>query len=351
MKKFLLFSILSILSAYSAEAQTSDGMSEGDFLAQADSDARLQQNMVERLELLDVNMDKAISANEMEEMVKGTEMVDRLTQTEKEETKAKINEYFKQADANKDNMLRDDEIKQFGKLMQVFMLKQQFRKMDRNGDGVYSFEDVPSMEESLQKLEDAVKKMKETVERVNAMDENELADSFLHGISSSMAKEDYYQMDKNHDNCVTRDEYADYYMSVQDREDEENIPEKEKLNMPREAYLSNYTRVKKANPKCLTLDEYVTDMNNIFNDLGQDDVEVAKWAYAEMDTNGDGKVTEQEYIEYEKSTAIDSTIKEEDLSHLFKSIKGSEKGWLTQEEYTTFFANIGTDAEDELEEN
>ena len=209
--------VLILWSSAEGKAQVTADTTEEEFLAEAANDKKLQADMMERLSLWDVNGDGAISSTEIEEIVKGTDVVTALSEDEKKATAANIQESFNKADADKDNMLKGDEIKELGKLMQSFLLKQQFRKMDRNGDGVINQDDIPPMEESLQKLEEAVKKMQEAVEKVNAMDENELAQNFVQNINSSIAKEDYYQMDKNHDNCVTKDEYADYNVSVQER--------------------------------------------------------------------------------------------------------------------------------------
>lgn len=352
MRNMLLFAVLAILQTVEVRAQVPDGMTEDFFLEQAENDKRLQQDMLDRLELLDVNLDKAISATEMEEMVKGTEIVDRLTEDEKKETADKIKEYFKQADLDKDDMLRGDEINEFGKLMQVFMLKLQFKKMDRNGDGVYNLADVPPMEESMKMLEEAMQKMQETVEKVNAMDENELASNFMQSVTSSMAKEDYMQMDKNHDNCVTKDEYADYHMATQEiKQEEAETPENEKIILSREAYLSLYTREKKANPACLTMEEYVANQSKIFENMDEDDAEIGTLIFAEMDANQDGKVTQDEFVTYNMSTNSEERLKEDDFINMFKNTKGAEKGWLTKDEYVADYVAIGADIKNELNKN
>ncbi|MEE6208060.1 MAG: hypothetical protein VZR95_08415, partial [Alphaproteobacteria bacterium] len=69
MRNMLLFAVMAILQTVEVRAQVPDGMTEDFFLEQAENDKRLQQDMLDRLELLDVNLDKAISATEMEEMI------------------------------------------------------------------------------------------------------------------------------------------------------------------------------------------------------------------------------------------------------------------------------------------
>ena len=349
MKKLVLFLMLILLQSAEVKAQVTAGTTEEEFLAEAANDKKLQADMMERLSLWDINGDGAISSTEIEEIVKGTDVITALNEDEKKATAANIQESFKKADADKDNMLKGDEIKELGKLMQSFLLKQQFRKMDRNGDGVINQDDIPPMEESLQKLEEAVKKMQEAVEKVNAMDENELAQNFVQNINSSIAKEDYYQMDKNHDNCVTKDEYADYNVSVQEKkQNDADIPEDEKIILSREAYLSLYTREKKQNPACLTMEEYVANQSKVFDNVEEDDAEIGELIFAEMDTNQDGKVTQDEFVAYEMSTNSDNKFTEEDIIEMFKQTKGAEKGWLTKEEYVADFVAIGAEIKNEL---
>jgi len=349
MKHVFLLAFLAVAQTSVVYAQVPDGMTEDFFLEQAASDTRLQHDMMDRLELMDVNGDNAISSTEIEEMVKGTETISSLTPEEKKNTSARINEAFKEADTDKDNVLRGDELKKFGEIMQEFLLKQQFKKMDRNGDGVYNLADVPPMEESMKMLADAVQKMQETIDKVNAMDENELAQNFIQGISTSIAREDYKQMDKNHDNCVTKDEYADYHVAVQEeKQNDADIPEDEKINLSREAYLSLFTREKKKDPECLTLEEYVENQSKIFETTEEDDAEVGALIFAEMDADRDGKVTQEEFVTYNVSTNTESILKEEDFITMFKSIKGAEKGWISKEEYVADYVAIGTDIKNEL---
>ncbi|MBO6281126.1 MAG: hypothetical protein J6N49_01200 [Alphaproteobacteria bacterium] len=342
MKYAFLSVLLTAVHISAVYAQVPDGATEDAFLARAVSDERLQHDMMDRLELLDVNVDNAVSSTEMEEMVKGVETIDRLTPEEKKNTAEHINEAFKKADTDKDNMLRGDELKKFGENMQEFLLRQQFKKMDRNGDGVYNLADMPSMEESMKMLEEAVQKMQETIDKVNAMDENELAQNFIQGISTSIAREDYKQMDKNHDNCVTKDEYADYNVKIQEeRQKNEETAEDEKIVLSREDFMSFYIQEKKKIPECLTMEEYVENQNKILENFDQSEAEFVAQTFDETDKNHDGKVSEDEYVEYEKSTAAPE-IQSIDQRELFRTIKGSEKGWVTKEEYVAGFVAEGS---------
>ena len=72
---------------------------EADFLAGAKNDTQLQENMKDRLSLLDINSDNAISSTEMEEMIKGVDMIASYDETDKQKTSDNVKESFKSADS------------------------------------------------------------------------------------------------------------------------------------------------------------------------------------------------------------------------------------------------------------
>lgn len=238
-------------------------LNEQDFLRQLEFDENAKSEMLERIKLMDINMDNAISSTEIAEATKGLYQVDFLNEEEKKEYALNIEKFFKQSDTDADNMLRGDEIKEFCKLMQVFTVSQQFRKMDRNGDGFFDEADFPSIEESLAMMEENIKKLHDVSEKLNTIDENEYAQNFIQNMNSAIAKEDYLQMDKNSDGCVTKDEYADYNLLAQEQENNE---QEKTYNFTREDLLYLYDQEKKAKPDCLTIEEYTANMSEVFRE-------------------------------------------------------------------------------------
>lgn len=238
-------------------------LNEQDFLRQLEFDENAKSEMLERIKLMDINMDNAISSTEIAEANKDLAKIDFLSEEEKKEYALNIEKFFKQSDTDADNMLRGDEIKEFCKLMQVFTVKQQFRKMDRNGDGFFDEADFPSIEESLAMMEENIKKLHDVSEKLNTMDENEYAQNFIQNMNSAIAKEDYLQMDKNSDGCVTKDEYADYNLLAQEQENNE---QEQTYKFTREDLLYLYDQEKKAKPDCLTIEEYTANMSEVFRE-------------------------------------------------------------------------------------
>ena len=119
--------------------------------------------------------DKAISATEIGEVIAGLSHQDMEAfssmeiQSSKEEIAGCIQEAFDVADGDGDKMLRGKEINKFGEEWEVFILKQKFKSMDRNGDGVWNEEDMPTVEESMKKLEEATQKMQALTEKLEQL--------------------------------------------------------------------------------------------------------------------------------------------------------------------------------------
>lgn len=261
MKKIPIF-LLTLFFFSPAAAQTppfSDGMTEDDFMNQAQSDPRFENDMLERITLMDINDDGAISSTEKDEMIGGLSFLASMTEEEKTNTAAYVGQAFTESDADKDGRLSGDEIKRFARKLQLFLVRQQFHKMDINRDGVINEQDIPPVEESLKKLQEATEKLKAATEKLNAIPPKEMAGNFLKNVSASIAKEDFFQMDRNKNGCVTVDEYVDYQMAAQEKEPDDGFAPS------RDIHVMLYNEIKKASPDCLKQDEYITHQANMLD--------------------------------------------------------------------------------------
>lgn len=273
MKHVLFLFLLSALSlSVPARAQQDVrfeefGITEDEFIKQADSDPRQENDMLDRISDLDINSDGAISSTEKDEMIKGLDFLSFMTEQEKTAWAAYVGQAFEESDSDKNDRLSGDEIKLFAKKIQMFMIKHLFRQMDRNHDGVINSLDTPPIEESLQKLKEATEQMKAATEKLNQISPKEMAKNFITNISASIAKEDFYQMDKDKNGCVTVDEYADYSVSKPSFDDDDDPDDK--FALTREDYVMLFGEIKKASPSCMTLEEYVADQSKTADRIGE----------------------------------------------------------------------------------
>ena len=200
---------------------------------------------------------------------------------------------------------------------------------------------MPNSEESMQQMEDAIQQMKDLSKRLDEMDAHEVAQNWIKNIGSAVADEDYYQMDKDQNGCVSREEYVDYQMRT-DRDEEE---EDEKLGAL--DYSRWYLDIKKENPDCLSKDEYIKDQSmSIEERLEKENTHnpeteeaFAGLVFDEMDSDLNGKLTATEYAEYNYQRDVnlyapnEPVMKQENYYSMFLTIKAPDKGWMSKEEF------------------
>ena len=131
-----------------------------------------------------------------------------------------------------------------------------------------------SPEEIMEEFNAQMAKAKEALDKLQNMPPEELADKFIDSISNNIAGENYFQMDKDKDGCVTEDEYVDY-MIVFSKNVAENAAETENKNtaeMSEEEWRSVYrNEEEKAKENCLTKEEYVRNFNQMADVVITDD--------------------------------------------------------------------------------
>ena len=309
-------------------------ITEADFLAQAGKDDNLQEKLRDHLSLTDVNDDGVVSETEMNEMVKGLNLLHSLSENEKKETAAGIEKIFKESDADNDRLLNKREQETFAKKFNVLMIKLQFKQRDINGDGVIDLNDIPPVEDSMKKLDEALKRLDEFSKRMEAMSGEEMADNFLKNTVSAIAREDFYRMDKDGNGCVSANEYVDYELKKQERTRAEAKENAHVYQLTRKDYQSFYADAKKSKPDCMTIDEYVAQQMSFLDRSEEKTPEQRKAEFDLMDKNKDGKLTAEEYADYKIASDSGHPATKEDHIELFSiSSEAEKKGYLTKDEF------------------
>lgn len=198
--------------------------------------------------VLDVNNDKYISENEIKQFSDGTS---------DEKEKEHIFALFHQCDTNKDNRLNETEMEKFFSLWQKELIKAKFqslKQMERD----FASGQKTSLEESQKKLDEALKKLQQATEAMERIDPKEAAKNMVENIATAQADENFYQMDKKKDNCVTRETFAAYNIEQQQNIDPRIDPGSD-FKLSYQDFLEMYDEIKKKNPNCLTKEEYMAD--------------------------------------------------------------------------------------------
>ena len=219
------------------------------------------------MQMTDVNNDNFVSDREAAKFAEGLNYAGDFTEAQKQQRLKEIMAFFDKADVSGDKKLSEQEFYTFWADVEDWMIKDRFRQMDRNNDGVYDEKDIPTMEESMAKMEEINAKLKEAVAKWENIDADALADQMVNNMMEEQYEEDFYQMDKDKNNCVSRDEFADYSMI-----EEKNMDLG--MSLTREDYLEIYDDINKKNPECLTKEEYKADaMAPIDDDLDMEELE------------------------------------------------------------------------------
>lgn len=204
-------------------------------------------NYGDAFDLMDVNGDGFVSENEYAGFVEAAENAPMASDAQKQAKKKRLKDFFKQFDANKDNRLEKEEFIRLMTAETEFVIKEQAEQAKK-------FAENPEL--AMRQLQEAVDKLSKTVEKVNAMSTQEMAQNFIANISAGIADENFFQMDKNGDGCVTENEYAVYMAEYSKK-----IEEDPQFQMSEEDCREMYRNEKKAKPNCLTKDEYVRNFN------------------------------------------------------------------------------------------
>ncbi|MCI5634830.1 MAG: hypothetical protein MR350_05170 [Alphaproteobacteria bacterium] len=263
MYKFRYFCWLSVLAVFPVQAQEIDMQQK---IQEAFNIPQIQELLSSGFQVSDVNNDGFISENEFSYLVDSIEMETALSDEQKNAKRQRWQKYFEQVDANGDKMLDEAEYTNFLQKESEFMAQERMQKINEMAN--------KSPEEIMEEFNAQMAKAKEALDKLQNMPPEELADKFIDSISNNIAGENYFQMDKDKDGCVTEDEYVDY-MIVFSKNVAENAAETENKNtaeMSEEEWRSVYrNEEEKAKENCLTKEEYVRNFNQMADVVITDD--------------------------------------------------------------------------------
>lgn len=186
-------------------------ISEDEFINNSLEGGKDRFDLGDMFVMADVNDDKKISLNELDMIVEGTAEANSET---KEVVEGELLALFNNADKNGDKSLDENESGLFFIDYLRYGIKNQFKKMDRDGDGVYTNKDIPPLKESLEKLKEASENLVENLKKIEETPKEDIAENWINSMLIAQEGENFYQADENKDECLDKDEYAKMKISV-----------------------------------------------------------------------------------------------------------------------------------------
>ncbi|MCI7421574.1 MAG: EF-hand domain-containing protein [Alphaproteobacteria bacterium] len=250
MYKLVLLSFLIIFSAQAEETQDFDWQKT---VQEKMSNPEIQDMLSSGFEINDVNSDGFISENEYGYLLKSIDIDFNMNDEQKAAKKSRMQEYFKQADKNGDSRLSKEEYFEVLQKETEYEAKERVKQMQELAN--------KSPEEMMRDFNEKMEKAKAALEKFQDTSAEEMSDNIIGNISQGLAEENYFQMDKDKDGCVTADEYAEY-MAVFSK----NVAESNKdtmSDMPEADWREVYKDEKKAKENCLTKEEYIRNFNEM----------------------------------------------------------------------------------------
>ena len=218
-------------------------------------------NFGDAFDLIDVNGDGFVSAHEYAGVVGAADQTPLLTDAQKQAKRKRLEKAFKKFDANKDGRLEKEEFIRLMTAETEFAVKERMEQ-------VQMFAENPDT--AMKQMQDAIDQLNRTMEKVNAMSAEEMADNFIANLSTGVADENFFQMDKNGNGCVTEDEYAVYMAEYTKKT--LNDPQ---FQMSERDFREMYREEKKAKPNCLTKDEYIRNFNKMATEPADADIDAS----------------------------------------------------------------------------
>lgn len=257
MKIFNLSIVLSILFlSYNAAAQMPSPEQLRQMIKDEFNSPENQKMLLATFNAADVNNDGYISENEFTIILKGVDAEPLISDADKAAKKARWQQKFKQEDKNSDHKLDKSEYAYF-----------MYHEVEHETLNLFEKAKVmanKSPEEITQEFNETLGKARTEVEKLKALPSNNVADKLLSAATDNLASENYFQMDKNKDGCVTEDEYADYMFVYTQSAGDSDSYQITKADWKR-IYKTAEEKIKE---NCLTKAEYIRNFNNLLSGNG-----------------------------------------------------------------------------------
>ena len=221
MKKTLLRALLPLVAASAATAAEPAAEEIGFeefFTSGFEKTAPLREML---FDLSDVDGNKKLSTREFRQSIQGaTQQTDTFSPAEQQQLLDEMMKKFAAADSDNDGFLNREQ----GDALFAEYLKQnarrQFYKMDSNKNGFLSFEEQIDFSRRRMEAfssENLAQKLEELNLQLDKMAENpaEAANLFLQNTVREQAAEEFFIMDTDRNNLLTKQEYIDYTLREQ----------------------------------------------------------------------------------------------------------------------------------------
>lgn len=257
MKIFNLSIVLGILFlSYNAAAQIPSPEQLRQMIKDEFNSPENQKMLLATFNAADINNDGFISENEFALMLKSISTEQLTSAADKAAKKARWLQRFKQEDKNSDHKLDKSEYAYF-----------MYHEVEHETLNLFEKAKVmanKSPEEMTQEFNETLGKARTEVEKLKALLADDIADKMLAAASDNLASENYFQMDKNKDGCVTEDEYADYMVIYAQNNNDADDYQMSKADW-KELYKTSEEKLK---ANCLTKAEYIRNFNNLLSGNG-----------------------------------------------------------------------------------
>lgn len=224
---------------------------------------RFSQTLENPFELMDIDGNKKLSKNECR--LPDTELAmlsPYLSEQDAAELKQKIEALFDKHDINKDSYIDEQESKAYFADFYSLIADSQIRKMDIDGDGKITDEDMetfiktmPTMEESMAKLQEATAKLEEITKNPQ-----EYTQQIMLNSQTAISNEEFLAMDTDKDGKATAAEYAEYMF---------NHPNNKDIGFSKDDYLEIFQEIDNTQKGFVTIDEYTAYQKKQFDEVMQ----------------------------------------------------------------------------------
>lgn len=201
---------------------------------------KAHQKISNYFEMMDLDKDGKLSVNECAGSNEGFENVPMFSTEELTELKKKIDSAFPRFDKNQDNYLDKEEAPAYFAYIENMAMDKQIAKMDLNGDGNISEDEVSQITQNTPSLEEQIAKFEEATQKLQNMNEDITGNAIA-------SEEDALQMDADHDEKITKEEYTNFMF---------NHPNNKNLGFSKEDYESIYDLIDQDKKGYITQQQY-----------------------------------------------------------------------------------------------